>query len=81
MGKKISKLEVDLPLNAYRPIAKAIIVPSIVEKIVAIRPILMELPSAVQISGAPQGFCQFFKVKPFQIKLLLPESLNEKANV
>jgi hypothetical protein len=61
--------------------AKAIIVPRIVEKIVAKRPILIELPSAVQISGAPQGFCQLSKVKPFQIKLLLPESLNENAKV
>jgi hypothetical protein len=56
-------------------------VPRIVEKRVARKPILMEFPSALQTSGAPQGFCQLAKVKPFHTKLLLPESLNEKANV
>jgi hypothetical protein len=56
-------------------------VPRIVEKSVARKPILIEFPRAVQTSGAPQGFCQFERVKPFQTRLLLPESLNEKANV
>jgi hypothetical protein len=56
-------------------------VPKIVEKSVDKKPILIELASAVQTSGAPQGFCQLAKVKPFQIKLLLPESLKEKAKV
>jgi hypothetical protein len=56
-------------------------VPRIVEKRVARNPILIELTSALQTSGAPHGFFQLSKVKPFQIKLLLPESLNEKANV
>jgi hypothetical protein len=68
-------------LNLYRPIAKAIIVPRIVENIVASKPIFIEFPRALQTSGAPQGFRQLSKVKPFQIKLLLPESLNEKTNV
>ena len=81
IGKKIRRLELERPLNLYRPIAKAIIVPRIVEKIVASRPIFIELPRALHTSGAPQGFCQLLKVKPFQIKLLLPESLNEKTNV
>jgi len=56
-------------------------VPKIVEKNVAKKPILIELTNAVQTSGAPHGFCQLSRVKPFQIKLLLPESLKEKANV
>jgi hypothetical protein len=56
-------------------------VPMIVEKSVAKNPILIEFPSAVQISGAPQGFCQFAKVNPFQTRLLFAESLNENANV
>ncbi len=81
IGKKIKRFEVERPLNLWRPIAKAIIVPRIVEKIVANKPILIELDSAVQTSGAPQGFCQLLKVKPFQTRLLLPESLNEKAKV
>ena len=81
IGKKISRLVVERPLNLWRPRAKAIIVPRIVEKSVARKPILMELPNALQISGAPQGFFQLSKVNPFHTKLLLPESLNEKANV
>jgi hypothetical protein len=48
---------------------------------VARRPIFIEFPRALQTSGAPQGFFQLSKVKPFQIRLLFPESLNEKANV
>ena len=32
----------------------------------------MELPSAVQISGAPHGFCQFPRVKPCQSRLKRP---------
>jgi hypothetical protein len=56
-------------------------VPRIVEKKVAKNPILIEFPSALQTSGAPQGFCQLAKVKPFQIKLLFAESLNENAKV
>jgi hypothetical protein len=81
IGKKIKRFDVDRPLNLWRPIAKAIIVPKIVENIVASKPIFMELASAVQTSGAPQGFFQLSSVNPFQIKLLLPESLNEKAKV
>jgi hypothetical protein len=56
-------------------------VPNIVEKIVASKPIFIEFPSAVQTSGAPHGFFQLSNVKPFQIRLDLPESLKEKANV
>jgi hypothetical protein len=56
-------------------------VPRIVEKIVASSPIFIEFPRALQTSGAPQGFFQLFKVKPFHIKLLVPESLKEKAKV
>jgi hypothetical protein len=52
-----------------------------VEKSVARNPILIEFASALQTSGAPHGFCQLLSVKPFQTKLLFPESLNEKANV
>ncbi|CAB4716116.1 unannotated protein [freshwater metagenome] len=81
IGKKISRLELDRPLNWYRPIAKAIIVPRIVAKVVASKPIFMELPSALQTSGAPQGFFQLLRVKPFQIRLLFPESLKENAKV
>lgn len=61
--------------------AKAIMVPKMVEKKVARKPILIEFPSALQTSGAPQGFCQFAKVKPCHTKLLFLESLNEKAKV
>ena len=81
IGKKISKLVVDRPANLYLPKAKAINVPKIVAKIVEIKPIFNELPSAIQMSGAPHGFFQFFNVKPFQTKLLRPESLNENAKV
>jgi hypothetical protein len=81
IGKKISKLVVDRPANLYLPNAKAIRVPSMVAKIVEIKPIFRELPSAIQMSGAPHGFFQFFNVKPFHTKLLRPESLNENANV
>ena len=81
IGKKINKFEVERPLNLWRPIAKAIMVPRIVENSVARKPILIELARALQTSGAPQGFFQLSKVKPFQIRLLLPESLNEKAKV
>jgi hypothetical protein len=56
-------------------------VPKIVEKIVANRPIFIELPSAVQTSGAPQGFFQLSRVNPFHTRLDLPESLKEKAKV
>jgi hypothetical protein len=56
-------------------------VPRIVEKIVASKPIFIELPSAVHTSGAPQGFFQLSKVKPFHTRLDLPESLKENANV
>ena len=56
-------------------------VPRIVEKIVANKPIFIEFPSAVQTSGAPHGFFQLSSVKPFQIRFDLPESLKEKANV
>jgi hypothetical protein len=52
-----------------------------VASIVEINPIFNELPSAIQISGAPHGFFQFFRVKPFQTKLLRPELLNENAKV
>jgi hypothetical protein len=52
-----------------------------VANIVEVKPIFNELPSAVQISGAPHGFAQFLKVKPFQVRLLFPPSLNEKAMV
>ncbi len=81
IGKKIKRLVVERPLNEWRPSAKAISVPSKVAKNVEINPIFIELPSAVQTSGAPQGFCQLAKVKPRQTKFDLPESLKEKAKV
>ena len=81
IGKKISRLVVDRPANLYLPNAKAINVPRMVASIVEINPIFNELPSAIQISGAPHGFFQFFRVKPFQTKLLRPELLNENAKV
>jgi hypothetical protein len=56
-------------------------VPRIVEKRVARKPIFIEFPRAVQTSGAPHGFSQFLKVNPCQIKFRLPESLNENAIV
>ena len=56
-------------------------VPRIVEKRVARKPILIEFPSAVQTSGAPHGFSQLSKVNPCQIKFRFPESLNENAMV
>jgi hypothetical protein len=81
MGKKINRLVDERPLKEWRPSANAIKVPSKVAKNVEIKPTFMELPSAVQTSGAPQGFCQLAKVKPRHTKLDFPESLNEKANV
>ena len=81
IGRKIRRLVVERPANLYRPNAKAINVPRIVAKTVEINPIFNELPSAIQISGAPHGFFQFFRVKPFQTKLLRPELLNENAKV
>jgi hypothetical protein len=48
---------------------------------VASNPIFIELPNAVQTSGAPHGFFQLSKVKPFHTKLDLPESLKEKTKV
>ncbi len=81
IGKKIKRFDEERPLNAYRPIAKAIMVPRIVENVVASKPIFTEFPSAVQTSGAPHGFFQLFNVKPFQMRLDLPESLNENAKV
>jgi hypothetical protein len=48
---------------------------------VASKPIFIEFPSAVHTSGAPHGFFQLSKVKPFQIRLDFPESLKEKAKV
>ena len=69
------------PRKRWRPNAKAIIVPRIVATVVAINPMRIELPSASHTSGAPQGFCQFLKVKPTHVRLLLAESLNEKAKV
>ena len=56
-------------------------VEKIVEKIVANNPILIEFPKAVQTSGAPHGFFQLSKVKPFHTKLDFPESLKEKTKV
>jgi hypothetical protein len=56
-------------------------VPSTVEIAVAVNPIRNELPSALQTSGAPQGFFHLSRVKPFQIKLVFLESLNEKTKV
>jgi hypothetical protein len=51
------------------------------KKIVAKKPIFIELPRAVHTSGAPHGFFQLSNVKPFQIRLDLPASLKEKAKV
>jgi hypothetical protein len=81
IGKKIKRFVVFLPLNLCLPIAKAIMVPKIVAKSVEMIPICNELATAVQTCGAPQGFFQLSKVKPFQTKLLLPASLNENAKV
>ena len=81
IGRNIKRFVVFLPLNLCRPIAKAIIVPKIVASSVEIIPICNELATAVQTCGAPQGFFQLSRVKPFQTKLDLPASLNENANV
>jgi hypothetical protein len=81
IGKKIIEFVAARPLNLWRPIAKAIIVPRIVENNVAKKPILIELPRAVHTCGAPQGFNQLSKVKPFQTRFDLPPLLNEKATV
>ena len=35
------------------------------------------LPSALQTSGAPQGFVQLAVVNPRQVRLSLPPALNE----
>jgi hypothetical protein len=58
IGKKIKRFVDDRPLNLCLPIAKAIIVPKIVARIVEINPICSELTTAVQTCGAPQGFLQ-----------------------
>jgi hypothetical protein len=81
IGKKIKRFVLLRPLKLYRPKAKAMSVPRIVAITVEMTPIFKELPRAEQISGAPHGFCQFLRVKPFQTKLERPASLNEKANV
>jgi hypothetical protein len=81
IGKKIKRLVEDRPLNEYRPIAKAIMVPKIVAINVEIRPIFNELPSALHTSGAPQGFFQLLNVNPRQTILLFDELLNENTNV
>jgi hypothetical protein len=81
IGRNIKRFVADLPLNLYLPKAKAMSVPSIVEIAVAVKPITKEFPSALQISGAPHGFFHLSKVKPFQIRLVFRESLNEKINV
>jgi hypothetical protein len=56
-------------------------VPRIVEKTVARKPILIEFPSASHTCGAPQGFSQLSKVNPFQTRFDLPPLLKEKATV
>jgi hypothetical protein len=61
--------------------AKAIIVPKIVASSVEIALKIIELRNDEQTSGAPQIFFQASKVNPCQTKLVLPESLKEKANV
>jgi hypothetical protein len=81
MGRKIRRFDADRPLNAYRPIAKAMSVPNIVEKIVTSIPILIEFPSASQTRGAAQGFNHFSKVNPCQVIFDFPESLKEKTKV
>ena len=81
IGRNINILTSERPLNAYRPIANAIKVPSTVAIAVDNRPIFSEFPSALQTSGAPQGLRQLLKVKPRQTKLLLVELLNEKTKV
>ena len=81
IGKKIKRFVVERPLNLYLPNAKAISVPRTVATKVELKPIKNELPSALQISGAPHGLLHFSKVKPFQIRLVLPESLKEKIKV
>jgi len=52
-------------------------VPSVVAMTVATTPTRMLLPKAVHTCGAPHGFCQLSSVKPRQMMLLRPESLNE----
>ena len=81
IGKKIKRFVVERPLNLYLPNAKAINVPKTVATKVELKPIKNEFPSALQISGAPHGLLHFSKVKPFQIKLVFPESLKEKIKV
>jgi hypothetical protein len=56
-------------------------VPKTVEIAVAVNPIIKELPSALQTSGAPHGFFHLSNVKPRQIKFVFRESLNEKTKV
>ena len=81
IGKKIKRLVVERPLNEWRPSANAIKVPNNVANKVDNRPTFIELPNAVQTSGAPHGFCQLAKVNPRQVRLDLPASLNENAKV
>lgn len=81
IGRKISRLVAARPLNLYLPNANAIKVPSTVAIKVEVKPIKNELPNALHISGAPHGLAHFLSVKPFQIKLVLPESLKEKIKV
>lgn len=81
IGRKMSKFVELRPRNLYLPSAKAIIVPRIVARRVDRKPILSELPSATQISGAPHGFFQLSSVKPCQLIFRFPASLKENAIV
>jgi hypothetical protein len=76
----MSKLEKLVTINAERPLDSVTraIFNEIDEKLFGHR---IELPKAVQTSGAPHGFFQLSNVKPFQTRLDLPESLNEKTTV
>jgi hypothetical protein len=81
IGKNIKRFVVERPLNLYLPNANAISVPSTVEIVVAVRPIIKEFPRALHTSGAPQGFFHLSSVKPFQIKFVFLESLKENTKV
>jgi hypothetical protein len=80
-GKNRSRLIPERILNWYLPSAIAIMVPKIVETIVATVAINIEFPKATQTSGMLQTPIQFFRVKPRQMVFDLKVSLNEKTKV
>jgi len=66
------------PPNRCRASANATIVPRTVEISVAVTPMTRLFWTDWQTSGAPHGFDQFFSVKPFQMMLERPPSVERE---